>query len=141
MSAETKGHPHAALMAEFAKDAAAMERPWKAWEFFDPGYGWAECQRIPSWNAASRFRRKPRTIRIGDIDVPEPVREALEAGTAFHIADPTVEMFYLGDYKWSAQRQYSIWLARGLVHLTAEAAAAHGRALCALTSKAEGGQP
>lgn len=27
-----KGHPHAALMMEFAKDAAEFERPWELWQ-------------------------------------------------------------------------------------------------------------
>jgi hypothetical protein len=58
-----KPHPHAALMADFANDAALMETPWENWEYFDPGGGWTSCPRPPAWCPTIRYRRKPRTIR------------------------------------------------------------------------------
>ena len=52
-----KAHKHAALMAEYAKDAAETETPWKRWEFF---YGkvWHECLTAMSWDECTEYRRK-----------------------------------------------------------------------------------
>ena len=52
-----KAHKHAALMAEYAKDAAETETPWKRWEFF---YGtvWHECSTAMSWDECTEYRRK-----------------------------------------------------------------------------------
>lgn len=53
-----KGHPHAALMAEFAKDAAASTTPWDRWEIRD-GNGWTQMRSPPSWVEFMQYRRRP----------------------------------------------------------------------------------
>lgn len=133
-----KGHPHAALMAEFAKDAATMEWPWEAWEWWsERSEAWIQCIVMPRWTADIKYRRKPRTIRIGNIDVPEPVRQPLEVGTVYYV--PLVSNSGYVHYvnKWAGDSTDMRLLTRGLVHLTAEAAVIHGRALVALTSATE----
>lgn len=132
MNRSTTGHKHAALMAEFARDAAVMERPWEAWEICEDGV-WRDCYHMMCWNESQEYRRKPRTIRIGEIDVPEPVRVALEKGESYYVADPTQDTFIIDDLYWNDDDSDIRWLARGLIHLTQKAAEAHGRALAALT--------
>ena len=53
-----KGHVHAALMAEYAKDAAESTDPWKLWEVDGPYTStWAPLPNQPLWNLGSKYRR------------------------------------------------------------------------------------
>lgn len=55
-----KSHPHAALMMEFAKDAAESETPWDRWEFqASDDHLWSPCEQQVSWVPHFRYRRKP----------------------------------------------------------------------------------
>lgn len=65
-----------------------------------------------------KWRIKPATIRIGNYDVPEPVREALEVGEKYFVAHLFGEIeswIWRGDYKWSGS-----CLKRGLIFRTKE---------------------
>jgi len=50
-------HPHAALMALYAQDAAETETPWDRWEE-DFGMGWEPLFQSPTWNTNTLFRHK-----------------------------------------------------------------------------------
>ena len=54
-----KGHPHAALMMEFAKDAQESEAPWLRWELDWGCNKWATMDSAPVWNPIVKYRRKP----------------------------------------------------------------------------------
>jgi len=55
-----KGHPHAALMAEFAKDAAESETPWDRWEHAGSNGIWRPVERCaPTWEPWIQWRRRP----------------------------------------------------------------------------------
>lgn len=57
---ESKGHPHAELMAEYAKDAAETDRPWERWEIRF-GSRWHDIDGHPSWLTEEvEYRRKPQ---------------------------------------------------------------------------------
>lgn len=75
-----------------------------------------------------RFRLKPRTITINGHEVPEPMRVAPKWIAGYYMPDlidsTYVATSYWGDDKYDEER-----LARGLCHLTREAAEAHARAL------------
>ena len=72
----TEGHPHAALMAEYAKDAAVNPKPWTLWQYKKgPDHDWRDCS-TPVWDPGFAYRRKPRTITINGREVPAPLREA-----------------------------------------------------------------
>lgn len=78
------GHIHAESMALYAHDAATHERPWELWERAPAGSNdcsWEAMQNHPSWGKSSWYRRKPKTIKIGEYDVPEPCRVAPANGT------------------------------------------------------------
>lgn len=59
-----KGHPHAALMAEYAKDAATMEEPWKLWEWCNGKDVWRKLSTNPSWITDIQYRRTPKQYTI-----------------------------------------------------------------------------
>lgn len=53
-------HPHAELMALYAKDAAETDKPWERWEWFDPFLNqWSSLNSFPSWMPTLKYRRKP----------------------------------------------------------------------------------
>lgn len=55
---QPKGHPHAALMAEYAKDAAETDKPWERWEM-SAGGRWYHMSDCPRWETDMQYRRKP----------------------------------------------------------------------------------
>lgn len=133
---EYKGHPHAALMAEYAKDAAETSTPWLLWELeqaTDEGGKWIPCNGTPAWYEFTNYRRKPKTIRIGEFDVPEPLRVAPAIGIQYFVSSITHPNAYT-NYQWAGDDQDIEWLESGLCHSTPENAALHAKALISLTS-------
>ena len=108
---------------------------------FDNGGDWDCMDRFPMSDPVISFdfddydyRIKPRTIMIGDIEVPEPMLVAPKKGDYYYLVS-------LLDEDVAAVQAYDemhceeMWLRRGLCHHTKEAAITHARALIALTSK------
>lgn len=131
------GHVHAALMRQYADDAAEHDEPWRLWQFqWNKNAEWADMTSNPSWDELTQYRRKPRTIRIGEFDVPEPMRTAPEIGTVYYSAD------IRGDC-WPDEWQYDndftdiAALKGGYAHTTERAARLHAIALCSLTATPE----
>ncbi len=122
-------HPHAASMLLYAQDAAETDKPWKRWEI-KGDTGFHKCLKHPEWYENFEYRRKPRTITVNGIEVPEPIREEPKVGEKYflvNLASPTLVNYY----SWSHHRDDNEWLNKGLVHLTEEAAIAHAKALLA----------
>ncbi|MBD2797213.1 hypothetical protein ID856_11785 [Xenorhabdus sp. 18] len=73
-------HIHADLIMAYAKYAQETDRPE---EYFEVLYNdeWEPMGCMFS----ERYRLKPKTIRIGEFEVPEPVREPLEKGTEYYL--------------------------------------------------------
>ena len=133
----TKGHIHAAQMAEFARDAATHERPWELWETSnDDGKRWYAMSESEGFLESWLYRRKPRTIRIGAFDVPEPLRVAPAVGTLYFVADPS-DLQLTHSFSWANTGDAALWLARGLAHLSPEAARMHAEALLSFTQVAQ----
>ena len=123
-------HPHAASMLLYAQDAAETDKPWERWEFKGSDNGFNGCLKHPEWHENFEYRRKPKTITVNGIEVPEPIREEPKVGEKYFLVDlasPTL----VNDYPWSGHRYATEWLNKGLVHLTEEAAIAHAKALLA----------
>ena len=78
----------------------------------------------------------PKTIRIGEYDVPEPVREPLEKDTEYWIAHFSLEGL-ANRFKWYSDKFDNRVLKNGLIHLTKEDAVIHAKALLSLTKAAE----
>lgn len=66
---------------EYAHDAQETDSPWVRWYYQPDGDGrWHDCFCEPSFASTVKYRRKPKTIRIGEHDVPEPMRVAPPVG-------------------------------------------------------------
>lgn len=76
---------------------------------------------------------QPKTIRIGEFDVPEPIRKFPTDGTQVFVVYLSGEPEYT-EHTWiGASSRNKLKLYRGLIHATPEAAVLHSRALISLT--------
>ncbi|MDO4708234.1 MAG: hypothetical protein Q4B94_00155 [Pseudomonadota bacterium] len=140
-------HIHAEEMLEYAQDAQMTDKPWEWWELFIPAdeYGddrWTPLQTHPTWARHHKYRRKPRTININGYSVPEPVRRPLKDGDKYYV--PALFEAVLADYYYwgdaiDGDEVDRRLLERGLVHMTAEAAVVHAKALLSFTAEPEVG--
>ena len=88
---------------------------------------WHVCHGEPTW-LAECYRINPRTIRIGEIDVPEPVREPLNVGETYYVVHASAATIGM-EFTWDSDSVDNRSLSRGLIHLTREAAELHAKAL------------
>lgn len=87
----------------------------------------------PLWAHDCEYRRKPRTIRIGEYDVSEPISVEPEFGAKVYIADAISSSYFQTTIYEPDYHADSRAFKRGLLHTTPEAAELHGRALASLT--------
>ena len=126
-------HKHAALMLQYAQDAAETDRPWERWEVKVNNGEWCELNGNPNWVDDWGYRRKPQVIRVGQHEFPEPIKEAPEEGTVYW----TIEVdgwngFYVEHYKWLQNGEDESCIRQGLIHLTEAAAQTHADVLNAI---------
>ena len=125
-------HPHAASMLLYAQDAAETDKPWERWlcmckkdAIWRDGF-----EEHPIWHEDFEYRRKPKTITVNGIEVPEPIREEPKVGELYFVVN--LSAFTLVTSNTWANDVYDIeWFKRGLLHFTEEAAIAHTEALLA----------
>ena len=61
---KVNGHPHCAIMAEYAEVAKTTDKPWEEFEVYTNAYngtdnnGWANLRCHPAWNVEYKYRRK-----------------------------------------------------------------------------------
>ncbi len=134
-SYQPKGHPHAASMLLYAQDAAETDKPWERWEYLSTVQArWKSLQETnPRWDLETQYRRIPRTIRIGEFDVPEPLRTAPEPGQHFYVTTILHPKQRAEGLSWRGNDTQQHWLRTGVLHLTSEAAELHARALLSFT--------
>lgn len=133
-------HKHAELMALFAEDARVSETPWMFWQRrpIEPnGCNWIDCANSPTWQTDYEYRRKPRTIRIGEFDVPEPMREAPKEGSSYFIPATDAVRILAHESHWDCDDIDYGRLLRGICHATHVGAALHAIALISLTCTTE----
>lgn len=135
-------HPHHIFMAEYAKDAAENDEPWKNWEVkikdSEVRNGWAQCIHNPLWHTSCDYRRKPKTILINGYHVPEPIRTPPERGTIFFYPNLSeMDNYSVGRLMWNENRFDYCCLHTGIIHLRKEAAILHARALLSFTKLSE----
>ncbi|MDV7623996.1 hypothetical protein R4615_17745 [Acinetobacter baumannii] len=88
------------------------------WEPFNPyDFGFDVFDKF-------EFQLKPRTIFIGEFEVPEPLREAPEKGTTCSYPSPTVELG-VQQFKWNGSKGQLRMLQHGQVHSSFDNAFAH----------------
>ncbi|SFU93796.1 hypothetical protein [Xenorhabdus koppenhoeferi] len=130
-------HIHADLWTKYAEFAQIMENPWSQFQYWNyEDECWCDLDEDDGlWaRGTAKYRLKPRTIKIGNIDVPEPVREPLENGMKYFVV--ATSGFFLAEAGiWNGAKIHMIHLERGLIHLDPESAELHAKALISLTSK------
>lgn len=103
-----KGHPHAALIMEYAKIAQEHEHPetWVECGVFNNG-GWKRFRKgeVPRWNRKFKYRisEPPKpwpTIIINGIEVNAPIKDEPKDGTiAFPLNGYPEGVFWRGSYQ------------------------------------------
>jgi hypothetical protein len=122
-------HVHADEMKLYAQDAAETEAPWSRWQFKNKGGSvWLDIYENPRWSNIAEYRRKPETIRIGDMDVPKPMTFAPAKGSSYFVPDADSSIMYC-TYTWEGHRFDLILLDRAMAHSTKEAAIQHAMAM------------
>src|SRR5574343_62344 len=93
-------NPHAAQILQYAQDWTETDAPWERWEcrYAAGDKEWRYFVGHPIWDTKYEYRRKPKTIRIGDMEVPEPVRDVgvMEEGQVYFcpfVADKALSGF------------------------------------------------
>jgi hypothetical protein len=133
-------HKHAENMLAYAQDAMETDKPWERWEYLakECNCKWQQCDGHPAWITINEYRRKPRTININGIEVPEPVREPLKEGDAYYYVsfDSLFTGYAVQPSLWYGAAGVSqLRLDKGIIHLTQEAAKIHANALLSFTQK------
>ena len=100
------------------------------WEFFDSSDRFLCCYLLEG--DAIDWRIAPETVKIGDVEVPEPCREAPEVGKKFWTLTPFGGATH---FTWDGTKACYDALSSGFVHLTEEAALQHYEAIKNLLAK------
>lgn len=66
-------HKHAKIIMEWAQMMQLPESEWRVMQFKSESKDWGPCSKVPYFYDYHEYRWMPRTIRIGDYYVPEPV--------------------------------------------------------------------
>ena len=124
-------HKHATNMRLYAEDAAETDTPYLLWECRlkgDSTWGGLDSKG-PIWNPSIEYRRKPRTIRIGERDVPAPMTTAPEIGQVVYRPTPSSNGDIFSAWTFNRYKEEIAMLKRGMLHDNEEAAIAHAEAL------------
>ena len=102
------------------------------WEDFDVKSREA-CWGLLANDTSLEWRITPKGIKIGDVEVPEPCREAPETGRKFcWVMNP---FGVAACFTWDGSKTCYDALEGGFVHLTKEAAEQHYEAFKSLLAK------
>lgn len=129
-------HIHADLMKLYWEDAEKSETPWENWEcklLNGESSRWHAMDCSPSWDKKMLYRRKIKTIFIGDIEIPAPETVAPPKHSTYYFPCLTAE----GSdwYSWNGSELDKYILRNGLLHLNRENATEHSKAFLKLTSR------
>jgi len=106
-------------MAQYAEDAKQHDEPWELWQHGDDEL-WTNCSTHPSRFTDHHYRRKPRTIQLGDYEVPEPCKVELEYGQDYYIPSLSAGASWR---TWNDDKHDANALESNLVHLDRRSAA------------------
>lgn len=85
-------HVHAALMLQYAQDAAETDTPWERWETSESKTkigdewvdDWEDLTETPDWNPAVGYRRKSSVRYVGGIEIPVPLQKEPDMGRDYY---------------------------------------------------------
>lgn len=113
-------HVHHDMIVEWAKDTSRVV------EVRGKGTDEWLISQDPVWRDYLLYRFKPaepKYIVVNGIQVPEPVREPLEDGQEYWLAETNKGKS--SGCHWNDNVYHTRWLSLGLIHLTREAAQTH----------------
>ena len=125
-------HKHAALMLQYAKDAAETDKPWERWEFNTDGDTWIELIKNPSWLEDRKYRRKPQVIKVGRHEFPKPIHERPRKGDVYWYVDMRQGEHCVCSTYWHHYDEDYGRLNKYVCHLTEAAAQTHADVLNAI---------
>jgi len=126
-------YKHAALMLQYAKDAAETDKPWERWEWRDINTNqFITCNQHPSWSLNGGFRRKPQVIRVGRHTFTEPIRFNPEQDTIYWVVSLKDTGYSPTNHTWRGDKIDLALLKARVVHLTQENAQTHADVLNAI---------
>ena len=133
-------HKKAKLFMQYAEKAQVSETPWEYFEWLDRHGNYRQfCSEsdVILVDLGLTVRLKPTTIRIGEYDVPEPLRVMPLYGDWVYLANPfhvkcVQASHFDGDFS-----AHKLWFEGGLLHATPEAAMLHSKALVSLTARGD----
>ena len=122
---QPRKHRHAEMIRRWLDDDSLeveMEVGENAWQ----------KDKNPTWDEDYEFRFKPKMIKCGGMELPEPMMVSPEIDTQYWVVDITQRrIVYVAI--WKGTEYELILLQRGLCHTTQAAAEQHAKALIALT--------
>ena len=128
-------HKHAALMLQYAQDAAETKIPWKRWEYKKDGRNdeWLPVLNAhPDWNVNFEYRRKSQVIKVGKWEFPKPTNVTPEKGTRYWVVVVLLDGYVPYDYIWMDEEEDFALLGHNMIHLSREAAQAQANAFNAI---------
>lgn len=133
-------HVHAALMLQYAQDAAETDTPWERWETSESKtkigdewvQDWEDLTENPDWHPNVKYRRKPQVIRVGRHEFPKPISNAPLNTINYFLVTAWNGRFDVDADTWVNSKLDNMRLESWRVHLTREAAQAHADVLNAI---------
>jgi hypothetical protein len=126
---------HAENIDLYAQDWKKTDKPWTLWQYRqEDETGWRDLADHSLWGKNCEYRRKPKTIRVGDFDVPEPERETIPYKATYFYFNPIASPSGVGTTFWIGSKADLGILQAGLLHLTFANAEIHANALISLSA-------
>lgn len=117
-------HTNASILMEIAKEAAINKEYWKEFQYYGSSSKFEsikeEYDLLYHVGLNNKVRRKPRTIRIGKYDVPEPMRIPPKDRSKYYFADLSQDC--ISELVWADTAFDNYWLEIGLIFETEEGA-------------------
>ncbi|MEQ1967925.1 hypothetical protein ABLA30_13030 [Xenorhabdus nematophila] len=133
-------HIHEDFMMVYGSLSHITNKPWVYFQYAALDCDlWIDCDKPIAFDSSLRYRFKRRTIKIGNIDVPEPVQEKLNKEQKYfmpYLFKRNIDDMYEVGF-WNDDPIELLFLKRGLIHLDRESAVLHAKALINLTGKHE----
>ena len=126
-------HIHADLMLQYTQDAQTTDTPWTLWQHWSSNQEkWINMGQPILWYPTVQYRHKPETILINVFEVPKPLSVAPDKGIRYYFPSFLNDESY-DSFLWDNHLMDTKMLAKGLIHLTQEAAVVHAKALLSFT--------
>lgn len=121
---------HAALMRQYMEELILDPKAYRNWELKPAWcYEWGDADAVHlDWLEGWDYRRKAKTITIGGIEVPDPMRVAPKVGDRYYTLNTARTALY-DLFSWDDHGFDRAALKRGMCHKTKESAIAHAHAI------------